>query len=182
MKERFMNDINNNPTAYISDSDAYLDLEDIYNRFTSLYLGEVEGQDGQLSDDFADLTVKKDFEKKIIEKFYDHQVNDKQEISKYVLANMNLNRSKFLMRKNNIGTVSQDNITINTNTNDSEILVTSKKPKIMRVDNEEILERAEGYSDEQSKENECKIPTTYKECRDQLDEEENIKYNDYVRP
>ena len=42
MKERFMNDINNNPTAYISDSDAFLDLEDAYNRFTSLYLGEYE--------------------------------------------------------------------------------------------------------------------------------------------
>ena len=58
MKERFMNDINNNPTAYISDSDAFIDLEDAYNRITSLYLGEDEGQDYQLSEDIADLTAK----------------------------------------------------------------------------------------------------------------------------
>ena len=87
-----MIDKSENPTTYISDSDAIMDIEDAYNKIASLYLGEDESEIDHLPHDFkvelTDQLAKKNFEKKIIEKFYDHQVNDKQEINKYALNAM----------------------------------------------------------------------------------------------
>ena len=93
---------------------------------------------------------------------------------------MSLNRNKTHIRENNPEIVDNDNIPINPNPNDSADRFTNKKPNIMRVDNEETSERAKRYTDEQSEEDDYNMPTTYKEYRDQLDEEENIRYNDYI--
>ena len=58
-----------------------MDIEDAYNKITSLYLGEDESEIEHIPHDIkvelTDQLAKKSFEKKIIEKFYDHQVNDK---------------------------------------------------------------------------------------------------------
>ena len=75
-------DKSENPTTYISDSDAIMDIEDAYNKIRSLYLGEDESQIEHLPHDIkvelTDQLAKKSFEKKIIEKFYDHQVTRDQ--------------------------------------------------------------------------------------------------------
>ena len=84
MKEKYMMNKSNNSTA-ISDSGAIMDMEDAYNKITTLYLSEGEGQIEHLCNDikeeFSDPIVKKDFERKIVEMLYDHQVNKKQELS-----------------------------------------------------------------------------------------------------
>ena len=99
MKEKYMVDKSENFTTYISDSDAIMDIEDAYNKITSLYLGEDESQIEHLPHDvkveFTDQLAKKSFEKKIIEKFYDHQVNDKQEINKSALDAMVLSKEQI---------------------------------------------------------------------------------------
>ena len=99
MKEKYIVDKSENPTTYISDSDAIMDIEDAYNKITSLYLGEDESQIEHLPHDIkvelTDQLAKKNFEKKIIEKFYDHQVNDKQEINKSALDAMVLSKEQI---------------------------------------------------------------------------------------
>ena len=59
-----------------------MDIEDEYNKITSLYLGEDVSQIEHLPHDikveFTDQVAKKNLEKKIIKFFYDHQVNGKQ--------------------------------------------------------------------------------------------------------
>ena len=76
MKEKYIVDKSENPTTYISDSDAIMDIEDAYNKITSLYLGEDESEIEHIPHDIkvelTDQLAKKSFEKKIIEKFYDH--------------------------------------------------------------------------------------------------------------
>ena len=61
-------------------------MQDLYNKIAILYLGEDEDQFNDISNDakkeLNDEIAKKNFEKKIEEKFYDHQVNDKQELNK----------------------------------------------------------------------------------------------------
>ena len=68
MKERYMIDKSENPTTYISDSDAIMDIEDAYNKIASLYLGEDESEIDHLPHDFkvelTDQLAKKNFEKK----------------------------------------------------------------------------------------------------------------------
>ena len=92
-------DKSENPTKYLSDSDAIMDIEDAYNKITSLYLGTDESDVDHLPHDFkvelTDQLAKKNFEEKIIEKFYDHQVNDKLEINKYALNAMLLSEDQI---------------------------------------------------------------------------------------
>ena len=99
MKERYMVDKSINPTTYISDSDAIMDIEDAYNKITSLYLGVDESQIEHLPHDIkvelTDQLAKKSFEKKIIDEFFDHQVNDKQEINKSALDAMVLSKEQI---------------------------------------------------------------------------------------
>ena len=98
-----MVDKSENPTAYISDSDAIMDIEDAYNKITSLYLGEEESQIEHLHYDFkveiTDQFAKKSFEKKTKEKSYDHQVNDKQEINNCALDTMVLSKNRLISLK-----------------------------------------------------------------------------------
>ena len=65
MKEIYIVDKSENPTTYISDSDAIMDIEDAYNKITSLYLGEDESQIEHLPHDikveFTDQVAKKNF-------------------------------------------------------------------------------------------------------------------------
>lgn len=49
-----MMDKSNYFTAYISDSDAIIGIEDAYNKIVSLYLGEDEGQLEYLSNDIKE--------------------------------------------------------------------------------------------------------------------------------
>ena len=92
MKEKYMMDKSEHPTTYISDSDAIMDMEDAYNKSTPLYLEENEGPVEHLLNDikgeYSDKVAKKYFERRIVEKFYDHQVNNKQELNKCALDTM----------------------------------------------------------------------------------------------
>ena len=96
-------DKSENPTTYIPDSDAIMDMEDAYNKITSLYLGEEESQIEHLPHDIkvklTDKLAKKNFEKNIIEKFYDHQVNDKQKINKSALDVIVLSKGRLISLK-----------------------------------------------------------------------------------
>lgn len=69
MKEKYMVNKSENPTTYIADSDAIMDIEDAYNKITSLYLGEDESQIEHLPHDIkvelTDKVAKKRFEKNI---------------------------------------------------------------------------------------------------------------------
>ena len=42
MKEKYTIAKNNDPTAYNSNSDAIIDLEDVYNKIATLYLGNTD--------------------------------------------------------------------------------------------------------------------------------------------
>ena len=130
-----MIDKSENPTSYISDSDAIMDIEDAYNKIASLYLGEDESEIDHLPHDFkvelTDQLAKKSFEKKIIEKFYDHQVNDKQEINKYALNAMLLTEDQTNIIEDDKSNSSHSNHTnVSTSENLADIF-TTKKPKIM---------------------------------------------------
>ena len=85
MKEKYMMNKSNNPTTNISDSDTIVDMADAYHKITTFYLEEDEGQVEHLlnntKEQFSDKVAKKYFERKIVENFYDHQVNDKQELN-----------------------------------------------------------------------------------------------------
>ena len=130
-----MVDKSENPTTYISDSDATMDIEDAYNKITSLYVGEDESEIEHLPHDIkvelTDQLAKKSFEKKIIEKFYDHQVNDKQEINKSALDAMVLSKEQINIIEDKTES-SNDNMcsTISTSKNSADIF-TRKKAKIM---------------------------------------------------
>ena len=128
MNERYMMDKSENPTKYLSDSDAIMDIEDAYNKIASLYLGADESEIDHLPHDFkvelTDQLAKKNFEKKIIEKFYDHQVNDKQEINKCALNAMLITEDD----KSNSSLSNPSNISTAENLAD---IFTTKKPKTM---------------------------------------------------
>ena len=135
MKERYMIDKSENLTTYISDSDAIMDIEDAYNKIATLYLGEDESEIDHLPHDFkvelTDQLAKKNFEKKIIEKFYDHQVNDKQEINKSALNAMLLTEDQIDIIENNNSNSNYSNPSnVSTSENLADIF-TRKKAKIM---------------------------------------------------
>ena len=135
MKERDMVDKSENPTTYISDSDAIMDIEDAYNKIASLNLGEDESEIDHLPHDFkVELTEqlsKKNFEKKIIEKVYDHEVNDKQDINKSALNAMLLTEDQIdIIEDNNRNSNDSNPSTVSTSENLADIF-TRKKAKIM---------------------------------------------------
>ena len=112
-----------------------LDIEDAYNEITSLYLGEDESEIEHIPHDIkvelTDQLAKKSFEKKIIEKFYDHQVNDKQEINKSALDAMVLTKEQINIIEDKTET-SGDNMfsTVSTSENLADAF-TRKKAKTM---------------------------------------------------
>merc|ERR1711884_853865 len=112
--------------TYISDSDAIMDIEYVYNKIASLYLGKDESEIDHLPHDFkvelTDQLAKKSFEKKIIEKFYDHQVNDKQEINKYALNAMLLTEDQINIIEDDKSNSSHSNLSnISTSENIADI-------------------------------------------------------------
>ena len=112
-----------------------MDIEDAQNKIASLYLGEDESEIDHLPHDFkAKLTnqlAKKNFEKKIIEKFYDHQANDKQEINKYALNAMLLTEDQINIIEDNNSNSSDSNLfNVSTSENLADIF-TRKRAKIM---------------------------------------------------
>ena len=78
MKGKYTIDKNNDPTAYISNSDAIIDLEDAYKKFATLYLDYIDSETCSISrevaQEFCDKVSQKDFKKEVVEKSI--KVND----------------------------------------------------------------------------------------------------------
>ena len=135
MNERYMIDKSEIPTKYTSDSDAIMDIEDAYNKIASFYLGEDESEIDHLPHDFkvelTDQLAKKNFEKKIIEKFYDHQVNDKQEINKCDLNAMLITEDQINVIEDDKSNSSHSNLSnVSTSENLADIFTTKKAKTI----------------------------------------------------
>ena len=73
MKEKYMIEKANDPTACISNSDAIIDLKDAYNKISTLHLGDRENE----ICDILEEGTKEFFDK--LDKFYGNQGNGKQE-------------------------------------------------------------------------------------------------------
>lgn len=71
-------------TAYISNYDAIIDLQGVYNKIATLYLGDRHSEicniPKEFTQEFCNYVTQKDFEKKIVVTFYDHQVKNKQQL------------------------------------------------------------------------------------------------------
>ena len=146
-------------------------------------MGADESDIDHLPHDFkvelTDQLAKKNFEEKIIEKFYNHQVNDKQEINKCALNALFRTGDQTNIRKDDKSNSSDSNTSYVSTAENLADIFTSKKPKTMHPNIEELKSAGLTISDSHQEDDEDKMPQNYTEYKEKLEQEERLEFDSY---